>query len=206
MRIAILVYGRLNKCVEHYNNILEKIGKENTIDFFLSSDNSPQSQLNEFIDLYKPVKYNNDSILYQINLDKYPKRDETNIHNMICHFINKRRVFSLLENHVEQENIHYDIVVSLRIDLVFHNIFNFNNVVDNTIYIPTHFDYIDKAINDQVAYGTINVIKKYTMLISNIFNLLDNGTLVHPESLNYSNILFHNLKIERVDLSYFIER
>jgi hypothetical protein len=34
MRIAILVYGRLNKCVEHYNNIIESFRKDNDIDFF----------------------------------------------------------------------------------------------------------------------------------------------------------------------------
>lgn len=34
MRIAVLFYGRLNKCVEHYSNIIESIGKENHIDFF----------------------------------------------------------------------------------------------------------------------------------------------------------------------------
>jgi len=26
MRIAVLIYGRLNKCAEHYNNILNSIG------------------------------------------------------------------------------------------------------------------------------------------------------------------------------------
>ena len=39
MKIAVLVYGRLNYCVENYNNIINAIGIENTIDFFLSSDN-----------------------------------------------------------------------------------------------------------------------------------------------------------------------
>lgn len=34
MHIAVLIYGRLNKCVEHYDNIVESIGKHNDIDFF----------------------------------------------------------------------------------------------------------------------------------------------------------------------------
>ena len=34
MRIGVLVFGRLNKCVEHYDNIINSIGKEHTIDFF----------------------------------------------------------------------------------------------------------------------------------------------------------------------------
>jgi hypothetical protein len=93
MRIAVLLYGRLNKCVEHYNNIVEHLGKQNDINFFLSSDNSSPSQLDEFIQLYKPVLYNNYPIHYDYNLEKYPgKRMETNIHNMTCHFINKKKI------------------------------------------------------------------------------------------------------------------
>ncbi len=98
MRIAILVYGRLNKCVEHYKNTIESIGEEHEVDFFVSSDNSEESVLNDFIRLYKPVLYNN----AKINPNKYVctnwekcknKRAETNIYNMICHIANKGRVF-----------------------------------------------------------------------------------------------------------------
>ena len=120
MRIAVLVYGRLNKCVEHYENIVESIGKYNDIDFFVSSDNSSESLFNDFIDLYKPKLYNNSNIQYEYDLGKYPgKRGETNIHNMTCHFINKNRVFLLLEEYKNKYNIHYDCVLSLRIDIVF---------------------------------------------------------------------------------------
>jgi hypothetical protein len=62
MRIAVLIYGRLNKCIEHYDNIMNSIGRDNDIQFFLSSDDSPQSQLDDFINIYKPVKYINDKI------------------------------------------------------------------------------------------------------------------------------------------------
>ena len=47
MHIAVLIYGRLNKCREHYANIVESLGSHNNIDFFLSSDNAPESLLND---------------------------------------------------------------------------------------------------------------------------------------------------------------
>lgn len=98
MRIAVLCYGRLNKCIEHYNNIINSIGIEHNIDFFMSSDNSDEKLLNDFCSLYKPIAYVNDKIEYTCNLSKYSGlRIETNVHNMTCHFINKGRVFSLLE-------------------------------------------------------------------------------------------------------------
>ena len=200
MKIAVLIYGRLNKCVEHYSNYISSLGKE--VDFFLSSDNSPKELLQEFIHLYNPISYTNEKIVYSISLDNYPKQPETNIHNMICHFINKQRVFQLLEKH----NVTYDIVVSLRIDLVFNNTFVFSNNVENTIYIPNNYDYRE-GINDQVAYGTMEVMKKYNYLFKSMIDLLDTGkSIVHPETLTLANINFNELLINRFELSYYIER
>ena len=101
MNIAVLVYGRLNKCVEHYNNIIEAIGNDNNIDFFLSSDNPDEKLLNDFIDLYKPILYNNSSVIYTNDLTPYPGNiPKAVLHNMICHFTNKNRVFVLLEKYI----------------------------------------------------------------------------------------------------------
>ena len=204
MHIAVLIYGRLNKCIEHYNNVIESIGKNNEIDFFLSSDNSPELLLNNFIDLYKPKLYNNNPVIYNYDLSIYPnKPPETNIHNMTCHFINKNRVFLLLEQYINQCNIHYDCVVSLRIDCLFQNNFVFNNLVDNTIYILLNYDY--SGINDQVAYGKVDVMKKYNSI--NALDLLNKSlSKPHPESLTIANIKFYNLKIERVDIKYYLDK
>jgi len=208
MRIAVLVFGRLNNCVEHYNNIISMLNiNRNKIDFFLSSDNSPQSLLNDFIGLYKPILYNNDPIHYNYNLDVYPgKRPETNIHNMICHFINKNRVMVLLERYINNSNIHYDVIVSLRIDCVYKQKLIITTPLNyNTIYIPNCCDYVDNAVNDQFAYGNLHVMKKYNYI--NPIQLLDNNlSIPHPESLTYANIMFNNIKIERFDFQYYISK
>jgi hypothetical protein len=206
MRIAVIVFGRLNKCVEHYNNIIESLGENNNIDFFASSDNSSESLLSDFVNLYKPVMYNNSPINYDFDLGKYPgKRVETNIHNMTCHFINKNRVLLLLEEYINVNNIQYDCVVSLRIDCLFQNKFDFNFLEDNTIYIPSGFDYLENAINDQIAYGKIDVMKKYNSL--NAFDLLEkNLSIPHPESLNYANLKFYKLNIVRPCINYYLDR
>jgi len=205
MRIALLIYGRLNKCNKHYDNIMDSIGKEHNVDIFLSSDNSPETQLQEFIELYKPISYNNDKVEHDTNLEKYEKHAYVIIDNMIRHFINKKRVFALLELYVKNESITYDIIISLRIDLVFRNSFNLTSVQPYTIYIPSGNDCT--GINDQVAYGSMDVMKKYMNIYEYIIELLERKTtIVHPESLTLANIRFHKINVIRVNLSHVIKR
>lgn len=204
MRIAALVYGRLQFCDTQYNNILEQIGKVHEIDFFMSSDNSPKEQLDSFLNLYKPVYYTNEPIQHDFNLDHYPgKREETNLDPMIRHFINKYRVFSMLENYP----VNYDVVISLRIDLEIQSPFLLEELEENTIYIPEGYDYVINGINDQIAYGKKEVLKKYNMIVTNITALLDNNwSIPHPESLTYANIVSQSILIKRVGLTYYIVR
>jgi hypothetical protein len=205
MRIAVLVFGRLNRCAEHYENIMESLG-ENEIDFFVSSDNPPESLLKDFIRLYKPKSCNNTAITYSYDLSKYHgRRAETNIDIMTRHFINKNRVFELFEEYLEKTRTEYDCVLSLRVDCVFKNKFLFDSFQDNTIYIPYGFDWVENGINDQLAYGKLDVMRKYNSI--NPVELLEKGlSIPHPETLNYANIKFHKLLVERPCLEYFIER
>ena len=130
--VAVLIYGRLNKC---HTDIINRIGKHK-VDYFVSSDNSSTSDLNKCIQLYNPISYINDSITYNYKFDKYPnKREETNLDTMTRHFINKQRVFQLLEEYVKKTGTHYDVVLSIRSDLKINSNFNFN-INSNTIYIP----------------------------------------------------------------------
>jgi hypothetical protein len=200
MRIAVLVYGRLNKCVEHYDNIMEHIGNHHTIDMFMSSDNSSEPLLEGFLELYKPIAYTNDPITYDYDLGAYPgKRHETNIHNMTCHYINKNRVFALLEEYVKKANVHYEVVLSLRLDCVFQNRFDFHGIAENTIYIPSGNDFW--GINDQLAYGSLDTMKQYNSIDAKM--LLDRKlSIPHPECLCLANIQFHKLRIQRVHLQY----
>lgn len=206
MNIAVLIYGRLTNGIKHYDNIIDNIGKQHNIDFFLSSDDSNLDQLQEFNNVYKPKSYINDKIYYACNLSKYQGiREETNIHNMTCHFINKGRVFTLLEKYIELSNINYDVIISLRIDTIFNSELIFDNINDNTIYIPENFDF--GGINDQVAYGNLSVMKKYMNIFNNCEIILEKGTTIpHPESLTLANINFYNLDICRVDLKHTIDK
>jgi hypothetical protein len=205
MRIAVLVFGRLNRCTDHYENIMESLG-DNEIEFFVSSDNPDESLLKDFIRLYKPKMYNHSPITYHYDLSKYPgRRYETRLDIMTRHFINKNRVLSLLEEYIETNGVEYDCVLSLRVDCVFKHGILFDSIEENTIYIPNGFDWVENGINDQIAYGNLEVMRKYNSI--NPVELLEKGlSIPHPETLNCANIKYHKLLIQRPEIEYFIER
>ena len=146
MKIAVLIYGRLNLCSMSYNYIIESLSNYDSVDFFCSSDNSHESHLHEFITNYKPLDYINDPIntdehKYMYSFPAVPP-PETNIDKMIRHFINKNRVYNLFLKHIEVNNKHYDIIMYLRADLKIYDKFDFQYPKDNNIYIPEGRDSI----------------------------------------------------------------
>jgi hypothetical protein len=207
MRIAILIYGRLNDFSINYKYIMYALSNYDSVDFFCSSDNSDESHLYEFIDICKPIDYINDKIStdeFKYFYD-FPKHPSTNIDNMICHFINKNRVYNLLFKYIEANNKHYDIIMYLRADLKIYEKFNFEHPKDNNIYIPLGADF--GGINDQIAYGNLDVMKIYAYLIFKCELLISNHlTLVHPETLTLANLIYNKLTINRFSLVYHIQK
>jgi len=206
MHIAVLLYGRINRYKYFFEHIVNSIGNH-TFDIFLSSDNPSKEDIDGFIKLYNPTSYIIEPVTYTSDLAKYKlHREETNIHNMTCHFVNLKRVFSLLETHIDSTYTHYDIILSQRIDNVYKSTFNFIIPAINTIYIPKGFDFIQNAVNDNVAYGDMNSMKIYMNIYDNIHAIIRSGmSVIHPESLTYANIVFNNLNIVRVDVTFLIE-
>ena len=195
MKIAILIYGRLNKSLECYNYIMSSLSNYDSVDFFCSSDNSDNDTLSEFINKYKPLCYIND----KVNVDNFkyfydfPNHPHTHIDNMIRHFINKKRVYDIFLKYNEANNKQYDIIMYLRADLQINDNFNFEYPKDNNIYIPIGKDYYD-GINDQIAYGNQSAMKLYSCLICNCKLLLSNNlAYVHPETLTLANLKYNNL-------------
>jgi hypothetical protein len=209
MHIAVLLYGRIANYKEHYSHLLYVLGKENTVDFFFSCDNAPEEDIHAFIDIYKPIYINNEPIERKFNFEQYPNYyNSTNFHRMEPHFVNKERVFTLLEKHIHLTKIAYDIVFCTRLDMVYSKKILFAPIQENTIYIPddiTH--YYDNWMNDHFAYGSFDVMKKYSNLYNRCGYLLDNGkSLAHPEALTFANLEDYSIQVIRFRIPYDIER
>jgi hypothetical protein len=137
MRIAVLFYGRIRKFKEHRENFLDSIGRENILDIFYSADAEPQKDLDEFVDLYKPVRWSNEKIENTIEPQLYNYRNPpspdhrnfTNVKNMTKHFYNKKRVVGLLDDYIYETGTKYDVVLFLRFDLFYKEPFDLRKTV-----------------------------------------------------------------------------
>jgi hypothetical protein len=211
MKIAFLFYGRIKKFDKFYMKNIVPL-KEHTIDCFLSHSPELNEDLAEFISLYKPISYTNVQIteedifkepvrIFMKQLGSYNSRTIPNSNNMKSHFINKRRVFQLLENHVNETNTTYDYIIVTRLDLTIYDTLNLQDIhiSENTIYIPEGHDY--EGLNDRLCIGNMNSIKKYCDIFNNSPNLLIAGCEPYPENLLLAHVKSKGLEVKRFKLA-----
>jgi hypothetical protein len=210
MKVAVLFFGRIG----HYDKLFLLKELINTkVDIFYSSDNEQSELVEKFINLYNPIKVINDKIdaqtyldLNKLNFYAYPNTVTypPNLNNMTRHFINKLRVFKLLEEHVKNTGVSYDLVICTRLDLQINGL-KLTIPEINTIYIPEGEDHT--GINDRFAMGDMDTMAKYMNVFNNCYYLLENKLAIpHPETLTLANIKLNNLNIIRLGFTYNIIR
>jgi hypothetical protein len=106
-------------------------------------------------------------------------------------------------------NMHYDVIIATRIDLIFNNEININDCINhiqnNELCIPNpHFDHL--GINDQFAMGNSNTIDTYLNAYNSLFELLESGVILHPETLLINYLRKTNITFYRFDFPYHIQR
>lgn len=206
MRIAVLFYGGVKyKSINNalitpyfiddnlyhvghtYINLLNTFGENNEYDFFLSINPELNEDLTEFIALYNPISICNDPIIYFDDYSKYKKAPETIIHNMICTFINKMRVYKLLEEHINKTNINYDLVISTRATIQYNKIFN--EVINNNLNIPCGCDHFE-MIDNKIQINNLNSMKKFEYYDMNLKNFVnDNENIIFiPYGYDYQGM------------------
>ena len=210
--IALLFFGRINFCKKSFKTLKKAINfKENNIYTFLSSDNSSTEDLNDFIKLYKPVKYNNNEIKYKNDkllkkLNNKPRTIYINP-NMFKHFINRKRVTKLLIDYIYENNKHFDIIITLRADLHFgKKIELIFPLEENTIYTPNYNNWC--GVNDQIHYSDLNTMFKINNVFTNLDYINYNNivNIKHPELIIHNNKNIYNINHNIFDIDYYIIR
>jgi hypothetical protein len=132
------------------------------------------------------------------------KRGETNVYNFHSMWFNRKRVVELVERYQVENDITYDIVLHFRADIKTHQDLVFNIPEDDdSLYVPHGSDWC--GLNDQVAYGKMAAIKKYSNMHDFIqkYVFVDKLTL-HPERLLMHHIKQCGLNIKRFRFQYYL--
>lgn len=220
MRIALLFSGRIKGYDIIYDKLFNNMLKNNIVDFYLSTSPELNPNIDDFINLYKPVKIINEYITYK-DVSNYPKSIETNPHTCMSMFINRYRLKKMLNEYITSNNIKYDLVISYRCDLLQLCDINLQELKNNLnsdkdIYIPSGCDYYGimfppgyertGGINDQMAIGSVESINMYLNLYEKIYEMLDSNNVIHPETLLLNYIKSINLNVKRFDTKLEIYR
>jgi hypothetical protein len=204
-RIAVLVSGRVENFAETRDNFLRNIVQDSRADVFVSHSPEIEEDLAAFAALYRPVVLRNDDIAYP-DVSKYVKRHETNKHNVMCMFINRKRAFSDFAQYQEAHGIAYDLVISCRLDMEAREALDysvFSDRGDSVVYIPspkTDRDY--GGINDQMAVGSPAAMLRYMLTYDDLFAILDSGATFHPETLLKKYLDLHRVDCRRFAFDY----
>jgi hypothetical protein len=157
------------------SNILKKLSP---IDFKFESLSTTQQILELFVN----------------QLANNAKGVGSNPRNYIFQFYSLYKSFQLLQRE-------YDVVIRMRTDLQFTNNSPIPFIIDNALHI--HNINCWPTINDQMGYGSYNVMKNY----HETFLHLENSHIMHPESLLHEQLIRNNVPIQKDWLvDYIIKR
>ena len=98
----------------------------------------------------------------------------------------------------------YDVYVIMRYDITISDLINFEDYEydDFILYIPSDNDH-GQGVNDQMAFGNREAVKKYVSIHTNhlhLFNTIDHNwySYFHPETYTTRNLVNQNVNIVRV--------
>lgn len=212
MKIAILFSGRINCFRRSYPNMMKNIVQGHQVDFFISYPKDTDiNEMNEFLEKFKPIAFVENEEEY-FSIDQYPDPPKHIIlksrHNMMCMFINRLNVCHLLQEYIKETNIHYDLVISMRVDFLVHSKLDLRLLTQKSkngfLCIPAGQDCC--GLNDRFAIGNTDVMSEYLSCYESLKYLLDHGTLLHPESLLKDYVHYKKMKVFRFPLKTEIIR
>ena len=140
-----------------------------------------KNTMNDLLSLFKPKKYIFESpIIFDISEYKntYMYSIDTNvnnknINNVVSSIYSKQQVAKILENHVNEQNINYDFIISIRFD--FLNEINFliedmqKNVINCRNTSPRFF------VIDNLIITNYELFIKYSNAYSNLLLIMNNS-------------------------------
>ena len=226
MQFVAVFFG--GKVANYEHLTLFKTQHPNTICFAsLNAERSPY--IDRFLTLldidkdrihFEPIKAP-DTIKTQRKASK-----DVNVDNVYSMFYHNKKCMELIQEYQNRKKIKFDCVIKYRSDIKADTLLPFLNPISNptssptsnltsnaspnpvspsVIYIPRTGDWCG-GINDQIAYGSIHAMQKYTQLVDNIEKYLSQGISVHPETLLAWHLRMCMIQVIRFDFEYSLQK
>lgn len=133
----------------------------------------------------------------------FRKRGDSSYHRAYSMFYHNKRCMDMVEAYQHNHNIIFDCIIKYRGDLYSDVPIPLpTNVATQTLYVPSGYDW--GGLNDQIAYGDVPSMRKYSRCVDMVVELCRRGVEFHPESLLQAYINTTDLHVARFDYPYSI--
>jgi hypothetical protein len=201
MKIALCISGLLRTYNKNIINLkkyfLSKYNPDIYIHTWSEIDRGVKTNLNKFESKIKEI-YNPKKLIIEdpINFNNQNKVGNTS-YDINGVFSMYNSIFKSI-NMVEEN---YDLIIRFRGDILLKNNWNLLDHYDKVI-IPLYGNF--SGYNDQIAYGSMNDMKKYSNCFNKIIDYCKNNVEFCPEVLLKHHFFTENLIVARQDIDYDI--
>jgi hypothetical protein len=181
MHHAFFFGGRLlcKRKDSHVADLRRIAEKYDNVTFFASIDSTNYEGSETITDAFA------DELPIVMNVER---ANYTDAYNKLYEVHNKRNVYSMYYHNkrctemITSYSHTFDVVVKYRPDLENRQVMPIVDVVEeDTLYVPCGADY--GGLNDQVAYGSMDVMTRYGTCVDHIPEYVSGGSAFHPETL-----------------------
>lgn len=208
MHIAIVVAGYTRTFNTNIESWKKHLIKDNTYDVYLHITKNEKNE-DKYLNNYDIEKIKNElNIKCMIESKNIYFNDDKKKNSIFNQFYKYYLLNNLKNDAIEIENIHYDIVIKLRPDVLLLNDINLYND-SKYLYIPTD-SKIDRTklksnndnyICDIIAYGSNNAMNNYFNFFKNLKDLIEKyGTI--SETLMYYYLNNNKFEYELVNIDF----
>ena len=221
-KVAICISGHLRTFEENYKNTHEYLLSRYNCDVFVHTwnkagtqrptdsklKNFDESELRKKIeDLYHPKKLviEPPKLFTATPLMERQLLDRRDIPGVLSMFYKIEACNELKKQYEQENNMKYDCVIRFRSDISFAQPIPINkNFNDQYLYLPLYGHF--GGLCDQIAWGSSEVMDKYSSVFSNIENLLKEGAPFNPERLVLHHVSSSKLPVYKSHFRFIIKR
>lgn len=124
---------------------------------------------------------------------------------MLSMFYSIWQANNLKKQYEEENNIKYDVVIRTRPDVLYYgDLIIPLEMKNDKVYVPLFGDF--GGLNDQIAYGSSEVMNKYSELYNRVDELILHKAWMNPEVLMKTNLEVLHIGVNRFNLNYALMR